>query len=185
MGNSSFADYMGCDDNHNATAPTCGCDNAIDRELSKADDQMKYCHTSTGSQCGSSTKDCKCTCTDASSAASAKYTGMMPVYYRSPQKLGYWYSHPQATECKEAEVVGQKRADGSQCTWKRFGEARVLRGADVLQNGWNASTSSWSHHSADAAQAHQNAQVFRSVFDGRALQPFSCSSTSVQEHVIV
>merc|ERR1712087_220800 len=121
-----------------------------------------------GSACDVSSRggmeDCHCACTDASSAASAKYTGMMPVYYRSPLKLGYWYSHPQGTECNEDEFVGQLRADGTQCTWRRHGEARVLRGADVLDNGWNASKASGSQHTVDAAQAQQNAQVFRSVF---------------------
>merc|ERR1712039_62900 len=109
----------------------------------------------------------------------------MPVYYRSPQKLGYWYSHPQATECKEDEAVGQVRADGSRCTWKRHGEARVLRGSDVLGNGWNASKASGAQHSVDPAQAQQNAQVFRAVFAGRALQPFSCSSALMQQKIIV
>jgi len=87
--------------------------------------------------------------------------------------VGYWYSHPKATECSENEQVGQKRSDGSQCTWKRNGEARVLRGSEALEAGWNY-TRHASDIKLDPAQAAQNAGVLRGVFDSRPYQKWAC-----------
>jgi hypothetical protein len=173
-GDTRYADYLSCDDNDNATDPQCGCDNSIDRFLSKAKDQMKYCHSTSGGPCNSSSimRSCKCECSQQSLELSAKYTGMMPVYYGQDSLLGHWYSHPKLTECHENEVIGSHRDDGTQCTWTRHGEARVLRGADVLAAGWNAS-GGFMHH-LDPALVKQNAQVFRKSFDSQPFQQWAC-----------
>jgi len=175
-GDDRFADYLSCNDNHNATDPQCQCDNWIDRSLSKADNQTKYCHQADGSQCSSKNRhDCTCECTDSSLAYSAKYVGMMPVYYNQPELLGYWFSTPKDAECAENESVGQKRADGSVCTWKRGKEARVVRGGDALGYGWNASAGH-GFGKLDAALVRQNAAVFRDLFDSQSFQRWSCDS---------
>merc|ERR1712048_609034 len=159
----------------NATNPLCGCDNYIDRSFSKAVDQLKYCHNSTGGPCsGGFGHDCTCECTNASLAASAKYVGMMPVYYNTPELLGYWYSTPTQTECAETEAVGNVRADGSVCTWKRHQEARVVRGGDALDFGWNISTAGGWHRQMDPTQVRQNAQVLRGLFDSQPYQKWTC-----------
>merc|ERR1740121_3334958 len=102
-GNGSFADYVSCNDNGNATDPQCVCDNAIDRRIGGLD-VNKYCRQADGSSCDE-WHDCHCTCTRSSSQYSATYTGMMPVVFRG-QTLGAWYSHPKATECAENEDPG-------------------------------------------------------------------------------
>jgi hypothetical protein len=179
-----FADYLSCDDNHNATNPLCACDNAIDRSFSKKEEQMKYCRTESGEEC-TSFRDCHCNCTRASLDASAKYTGMMPYYDSQPELVGHWYSHPVATECKEDEPVGHKRADGTQCTWKGYSEARVVQGADVLAAGWNTTSShGWPSPPLDPALVKQNVEVFRKVFDSKPYQQWSCSD-AVRATVIV
>jgi hypothetical protein len=178
-GDERFADYLSCNDNHNATDPQCMCSNYIDRHFSKAEDQTKYCHKSSGGPCtGSSFRDCTCDCTNASLEASAKYVGMMPVYYEQPELLGYWYSTPKDTECGESEVVGTVRADGTTCTWKRHPEARVVRGGDALDFGWNITTGGDHRMKVDVAQVRQNAGVLRDLFDSQPYQKWACSKAS-------
>merc|ERR1719181_2596978 len=103
---------------------------------------------------------------------------MMPVYYGQESLLGYWYSHPKLTECHENEAVGSRRDDGTQCTWKRHGEARVLRGSDVLASGWNASGSGGHSHHLDPELVKQNSQVFRKSFDTQPFQQWACDGRS-------
>lgn len=175
-GDDRFADYLSCNNNHNASDPQCQCDNFIDRWFSKAEDQTKYCHTSSGDPCADQfSHDCTCECTDASLEASAKYVGAMPVYYNQPELLGHWYSTPKATECHETEAVGTARADGTTCTWKRHPEARVVRGGDVLDFGWNMSTGKHIDK-LDVAQVRQNAGVMRDLFDVQPYQKWTCGA---------
>lgn len=178
-GNSQFADYLSCNDNNNATDPQCECDNSIDRYLSKASDQMKYCHNkTTGKACtsGFDFENCQCECTKTSLAYSAKYVGMMPVYANQPELLGYWYSTPKETECGQDETVGEVRSDGSVCTWKRYAEARVIRGGDALDAGWNITgNASKFHPKADPAQVRQNAGIIRKVYGNDLFQKWTCS----------
>jgi len=179
-GDDRFADYLSCNDNGNATDPLCGCDNFIDRSLSKAKDQAKFCHNSSGGPCTHAFHDCKCSCTDASLKASANYVGMMPVYCGQSELLGYWYSTPKDAECQETEIVGTVRADGTSCTWKRYPEARVVRGGDALDfGGWNVS-SGGGFGMLDAAQVRQNAQVLRNLFDSQPYQKWSCSEATAE-----
>jgi len=174
-GNPRFADYLSCNDNNNATDPQCQCDNFIDRSFSKAEDQTKYCHTSSGNPCaGPFSHNCTCKCTSASLEASAKYVGMMPVYFNQPELLGHWYSTPKATECLENETVGTLRTKGTKCTWKRYPEARVVRGGDALDFGWNTSTAG--SFKIDVAQVRQNAGILRKLFDSQPYQKWTCES---------
>lgn len=180
-GDDRFADYLSCNDNGNATDPQCMCDNYIDRSLSKAKDQTKFCHSSSGGPCTHAFRDCHCTCTDASLKASTQYIGMMPVYYNQSELLGYWYSTPKDAECQETEIVGTVRADGTSCTWKRHPEARVVRGGDALDfGGWNATSSRHGFGKLDAVQVHQNVQVLRNLFDSQPYQKWSCSKATAE-----
>lgn len=181
-GDDRFADYLSCNDNHNATDPQCSCDNYIDRSISKKADQTKYCTSSTGGPCihlGPWAPGCTCHCSNTSLAASAKYVGMMPVYFSQPEQLGYWYSTPTDTECNESEVLGAVRMDGSVCTWKRRPEARVVRGGDALDFGWNMSSGG----SLDTAQVRQNAETLRKLFDSQPFQQWSCNRAIPQAAV--
>lgn len=175
-GDSRFADYLSCNDNHNATDPQCECDNWIDRYLSKPASLTDHCKRSDGSACAASSwnRDCSCECSASSLEYSAKYVGMMPVYYGQSELLGHWYSTPKEAECGDGETVGQQRADGSICTWKRSREARVVRGGDVLEHGWNASVSR--EHDVPPALIKQNTAVFRNLFDSQPFQQWSCAS---------
>jgi len=178
-GDDRFADYLSCNDNGNATDPLCGCDNAIDRYLSDPHSkQLVACkNITTGAPCsfshGHDFEGCKCTCSSESSDASAKYIGMMPVWLNAPEQIGVWYSHPKSTECSELESVGQMRADGTTCTWKRRSEARVLRGHDALKAGWNVSSSGFR---VDTAQIRQNTAVIRQVYNRDAFQKWTCET---------
>lgn len=186
-GDDRFADYLSCNDNGNATDPQCMCDNAIDRFLSKPNGtQLTACKSiTTGAPCDSHRdfRDCKCNCSSKSLDTSAKYTGMMPLYFKAPVQIGVWYSHPKNTECSELETVGQPRADGSICTWKRNPEARVLRGHDALKAGWNTSVTG--HAAADPAQVHQNTAIIRKVFNGDAFQRWSCTAQQSSDTLLV
>mmetsp|Transcript_18750 Transcript_18750/g.51513 ORF Transcript_18750/g.51513 Transcript_18750/m.51513 type:complete len:413 (+) Transcript_18750:116-1354(+) len=183
-GNDQFADYASCNNDAiaggNASDPKCVCDNAIDRFLGSKDPSalLKQCHNGTsGGACTQYIGGCVCECTDSSLAASAKYVGMTPVYFNQPGRLGYWYSAPSATECKENEQVGTVRVDGTRCTWKRHAEARVLKGGDVLAVGWNRSTSpgvDW-RISVDVSRVRQNADVVRKAFRSSPYQPWTCN----------
>lgn len=180
-GDDRFADYLSCNDNHNATDPRCSCDNYIDRNFSKKEDQTKYCHTSAGDPCTSAWHDCTCDCSNASLSASAMYTGMMPLYAGQPELLGHWYSHPKDAECKESEAVGAVRADGTACTWKRHPEARVVRGGNALDFGWNMTKS---HSSVSPAQVRQNAALLRKLFDSQPYQQWSCVTLALMRQLL-
>jgi len=174
-GNSSYSDYMSCNDNHNATDPQCICDNWIDRVISKTD--ADACHDSKGKKCSFFTKmgDCTCSCSQESLNNSNKYIGMMPVYFdiESDDYYGQWFSHPKPTECDDDEEVGAARADGSVCTWKRHKEARIVKGYQVLQNGFNTSAGK----TITPALAKQNADAFRKTFAQAPVQPWGCEDT--------
>lgn len=142
-GNSSFADYTSCDDNHDPAAPTCSCSNWIDRTIANQD-VNKYCSQSDGQPCSNSGwhNDCTCNCTASEANYSKVYTGFMPVYNRdTKERLGSWYAHPAAGECGEGDTVGKPRAaDGVVCTWKRDPEARVVTGQTLLDFGWSSTS---------------------------------------------
>mmetsp|Transcript_75340 Transcript_75340/g.201285 ORF Transcript_75340/g.201285 Transcript_75340/m.201285 type:complete len:368 (-) Transcript_75340:94-1197(-) len=176
-GNTSYSDYMSCNDNHNATDPQCICDNWIDRILSKVNPDGN-CHDSRGNNCTYFTgmKDCTCTCSQESLDNSNKYIGMMPVYMdpKDDYCYGQWFSHPKPTECDDDEEVGAARADGSVCTWKRHREARVVKGWQVLDNGFNTSHA----RKLDPARALQNTKAFLKSFADAPLQQWACEDTA-------
>lgn len=180
-GNSSFADYLSCNDNGNATDPQCECDNWIDRGIGGLDPN-KYCHQANGSACSPAQHghDCQCKCSASSSQYSSMYTGMMPVKFRGPQ-IGVWYSHPKAAECAEHNELGKPRPDGTTCTWKRRQSARVLRGWQVLDEGWNA-TMGHDHATVDPAQVAQNAAAVRKAFARQPMLPWDCSTGITKSH---
>lgn len=98
----------------------------------------------------------------------------MPVVFGG-QTLGAWYSHPKATECAEHEDLGGRRSDGTVCTWKRRAAARVIRGWQVLDAGWNASSGSFPD--VDPEQVAQNAAVVRKVLARQPMLPWQCGGT--------
>jgi len=189
-GDSRFADYLSCNNNHDHADPRCSCDSYMDRYLSKTVDQAMYCKRHDGTPCEGNPFEeerkygCKCECPGKSLEYSANFTGMMPVYHGSPKLLGYWYSHPNRTECGEHESVGQIRKDGSVCTWKRMGESRVLRGGDALENGWNV-TPGTHYHKVDPAQVEQNTNLMRRLFNGGAFQQWRCEDAATDEPLVI
>mmetsp|Transcript_22653 Transcript_22653/g.54994 ORF Transcript_22653/g.54994 Transcript_22653/m.54994 type:complete len:368 (-) Transcript_22653:84-1187(-) len=176
-GNTSYSDYMSCNDNHNATDPQCMCDNWIDRVISKVDPDTA-CHDHGGNKCSFHTGmgNCTCTCSQESLDNSNKYIGMMPVYMdpKDDYCYGQWFSHPKPTECDDDEEVGAARADGSVCTWKRHREARVVKGWQVLDNGFNTSHA----RKLDPARALQNTKAFLKSFADAPLQQWACEDTA-------
>ncbi|CAK0808932.1 unnamed protein product [Prorocentrum cordatum] len=182
-GNDSFADYASCNDNENATDPQCECDNSIDRWVGGLNVD-KYCRQTDGSACHSfRDRDCHCNCTTSSLQYSATYTGMMPVVFGGQQVLGAWYSHPKATECAEHEELRERRSDGTVCTWKRRPAARVMRGWQVLEAGWNASSGPM--RSVDPEQVAQNAAVVRKVLASQPMFPWQCGGTTQESAVLL
>lgn len=151
---SPFADYVSCNalDNQsvfNATQ-TCVCNNEIDRRIG---------HRSVTPACPpDSTGRALCKCSRASASASARYVGMMPTYLpwmcgswgdgngtcaiNTP--FGRWYSLPGEGQCAEGEPLGSKG-----CTWRRMPVAKVLRGAELIRQGWNSSDAGLSKDGAN------------------------------------
>eukprot|EP01065_Artemidia_motanka_P047644 TRINITY_DN749_c0_g1_i7.p1 TRINITY_DN749_c0_g1~~TRINITY_DN749_c0_g1_i7.p1 ORF type:complete len:380 (+),score=74.90 TRINITY_DN749_c0_g1_i7:92-1231(+) len=173
--NSSFADYLSCDDNMNPPDPECSCDNWIDRQIA-GQNTSKYCFPKNHSEtCGphGSHASCVCNCTDVSMAQSVVYTGMMPVKPSGPQ-TGVWYSHPKDGECGEDEPVGTIRQDGSVCTWRRALEARVVRGGGLLANGWNNTRTCEDDRAVPPAQLLQNGEAMTRAFANVPLSARVC-----------
>jgi len=184
-GNDSFADYASCNNNENATDPQCECDISIDRRIGGLNVD-KYCRQADGSACHpfrDRDRDCHCNCTRSSLQYSATYTGMMPVFFGGQQALGAWYSHPKATECAEHEELRERRSDGTVCTWKRRPAARVMRGWQVLEAGWNASSGPM--RSVDPGQVAQNAAVVRKVLASQPMLPWQCGGTTQESAVLL
>lgn len=186
-GNTSFADYVACNylgNRIDPARPQCRCENFVDRWIG-GQDLNESCHAAEGGPCTldmlfmRNLSSCVCKCSTASSTYSSIYTGMEPTYYGARQRLGHWYSHPAATECEEHEVVGQTRASGLPCTWKRHGEARVFRGHQLLAAGWNYTAPG--HHSpfpADPQRVHQNHAVLQRFLASLPARPWQCGGTS-------
>merc|ERR1712014_322695 len=142
-----------------------------------------YCKMPSGEVCPGkfnpgAMKDCKCTCTPASLSQSNMFTGMMRVRMGGAQPLGRFFSHPKESECTEYESIGAARRDGSQCTWKRRADARVVRGWEVEQHGWNK-TESKKPMQVDPAQVQQNVEVVRKAISDVALRPWECEANAV------
>lgn len=182
-GDERFADYLSCNYNPDHQAPQCECDNWIDRKIANQDPDP-YCHDAYGKPCSYDfLSKCTCSCSDQSRQMSAKYTGMMPVFFSGPSQLGNWYSHPVEAECTEDEAVGSHRKDGSQCTWKRRPDARIFKGFELIEAGWNLT---FGHDfKADSAQVLQNVQTFRKVEASRPLRPWKCGTQDTKALVIV
>eukprot|EP00929_Paragymnodinium_shiwhaense_P033051 TRINITY_DN18222_c1_g1_i1.p1 TRINITY_DN18222_c1_g1~~TRINITY_DN18222_c1_g1_i1.p1 ORF type:complete len:412 (+),score=73.48 TRINITY_DN18222_c1_g1_i1:72-1238(+) len=178
-GDSRFADYASCNDNGNATDPQCECDNWIDRVLSDTPKLADLCHDAKGEKCSreqfAKGVDCKCPCSDASLAQTARHVGMMPVNFSTPQRFGSWFSTPKDTECSEDEHVGALRTDGSICTWKRRQEVRIVKGGDLLDLGWNTTSTG---HQVDIEQIRQNAALVRRNFDAQPYKTWSCETAT-------
>merc|ERR1711920_733591 len=87
--------------------------------------------------------------------------------------------------CAEHEGLGERRSDGTMCTWKRRAAARVMRGWQVLEAGWNASSGpTHKHHEVDPAQVAQNAAVVRKVLARQPMLPWQCGG-SAQENALL
>merc|ERR1712137_878941 len=150
--------------NTDKSSPECMCDAAIDRHI--AGQSKSMCHNQNGGPCSlgdvfGELGRCVCDCSVQSTADSAKYIGMQTVRFSNRDVLGYWYSHPINTECREDESVGQFRSDGTQCTWKRRKEARVIYGQQVQNNGFRASSTELN---LTLHEAEWNTAVFRRTF---------------------
>lgn len=175
-GNDAFADYVSCNDNGKPQDPQCECDNWIDRVIGGIDPNVS-CTTKGGEPCGrhSFPGNCTCTCANQSLEMSAQYIGMMPIVFkRTSAPLGVWYSLPALTECREHELVGDFRAGGSRCTWKRRPDFRVARGWQVLAQGWNTSAFGFRLEAPEEAQVRQNAAAVRRTVAAMPLAPWRC-----------
>mmetsp|Transcript_49553 Transcript_49553/g.91399 ORF Transcript_49553/g.91399 Transcript_49553/m.91399 type:complete len:423 (+) Transcript_49553:63-1331(+) len=193
-GDTRFADYQSCDINGDPSNPQCYCDVFIDRVYGGLSVNETCTSRKTGGPCnvdpeahGKKRMDwCDCNCSSASLAASATYVGMMPVAHVASNHsatgrvaTGMWFSHPSHSECMEDELVGDRRADGTQCTWKRRPVARVIRGHEAQAQGWNISVNYTSlFDSVDLAQLLQNEQVIRGTFAAAPLPPWKCDDSA-------
>jgi len=117
----------------------------------------------------------QCGCSAASTAASDRYLGRMPVYYPFPdfrkQKvqpgvcavpppaestyLGDWYSTPAASECHPGTMAFPGPAG---CTWARRPTQHVVHGALLLELGFNQTIP------YDPQQLRQNEAVIEQAF---------------------
>ena len=127
-----------------------------------------------------------CRCSQASAAASRRYTGMMqisvpiipvpaePGVYPgpTPAAMGHWYSHPVAGRCRFGEDVGK-----GGCTWQRAPQAHSIYFPDLLALGWDATPFNASGPSPHqpAAQTTHNVGVFRAAWRALGLGP--CGGT--------
>lgn len=168
-----FADYISCNMNSDHSDPQCDCDFYIDRSL--AGQSTSMCHSRFGGRCGGGAHrppQCVCDCSSQSTADSSTYTGMSPVRFGNQEVLGHWYSHPTKSECAEDETLGDMRGDGTQCTWKRRKEARVVYGHQVQSNGFRAGGSP---SFVSPSLAKENAVAFRKTYDQQPMKKWSCS----------
>lgn len=86
-----------------------------------------------------------CRCSAASTSNSRKYIGREPILLpfggivpgRGDSLLGYWFSHPAASECAEGAAVGT-----GGCTWARHPVAASVKGSLLLQHGFKKSPTS-------------------------------------------
>mmetsp|Transcript_65295 Transcript_65295/g.156061 ORF Transcript_65295/g.156061 Transcript_65295/m.156061 type:complete len:436 (+) Transcript_65295:55-1362(+) len=187
-GDARFSDYQSCDNNKDHSDPQCSCDVWVDRVFGGLD--VTDCFTASGQQCRGKDAQlrewCYCNCSSVSLAQSATLTGMMPVARVASNDTedgsvftGMWFSHPSKTECMEDELVGNVRADGTQCTWKRRPVARLVRGYEIKAHGWNGTVPYKSiFDSVDLNQLLQNEQAVRRSFADRPLQPWQCESAA-------
>ena len=127
-----------------------------------------------------------CRCSQASAAASRRYTGMMqisvpimpvpaePGVYpgAAPAAMGHWYSHPAAGRCGFGKAVG---AGG--CTWQRAPRAHSIYFNDLLALGWDVTpfNASGPNPHQPVAQTNHNVGVFRAAW--RALGVGPCGGT--------
>ena len=195
-----FADYLSCNRPDNATAAApgeapdaapgvrvepnmtyeCVCNNLIDRVIGHQD-YTSACGVSPPHTHGGGA----CNCSAASLARSAMHVGTMPVFlpwmchgFGSKGNgtcdvnipFGAWYSTPTAGQCPEGAPLGTPTASGWPCTWRRLPEARVLRGYQLLEQGWNASDPG--HGNTSVAQFESNLGVWRAAF--AAITPRPC-----------
>ena len=109
---------------------------------------------------------------------------------------GFWYSHPQHTECKEGQRIGTPSAPGfgpehsappyGMCTWARAAEARVVRGWELLEMGLDISALPDNATDAEAvARVRDAARVIRKTFDSAPLQPQRCGSQAGNARVML
>jgi len=127
---------------------TCVCDNLIDRVIG---------HQNFTEACGSKPDKGHhggtCNCTAASLARSAERVGRLNIFLpwmcgRDFEHVGdgtcyiniafgQWFSTPTASQCPEGEPIGSLSRNGQPCTWRRGASARIVRGAELLNAGWN------------------------------------------------
>jgi hypothetical protein len=123
-----------------------------------------------------------CRCSNASSAASRIYTGMMPisapltplpsqpgVYPAGPPDLiGHWFFHPAKGRCAMGQGVGE-----GGCTWQQspLSHSIYLHELDAL--GWNSTPTNYSAPDAHqpAMQTKQNVEIFRKAWRAKGLGP--------------
>jgi hypothetical protein len=188
-----FADYTSCnkpDVNSSSAARVgvepnmtyvCACNNKIDRVIGHQDFTKACGLTPIGHHGGS------CNCTEQSLARSAAYVGMMPVFLpwmcqgfgsagngtcATNIPFGEWYSTPTPGQCPEGAPLGTTSAAGLSCTWRRLSSARILRGFQLLQHGWNATDPGKGNSSIP--QFESNLKVWRNAF--AAITPRPCGA---------
>ena len=162
----------------------CVCNNMIDRVIGHQD-YTKACGAAPKGHHGGA-----CNCTAASLARSATHVGMMPVFlpwmchgFGSQGNgtcdinipFGEWYSTPTPGQCPEGAALGTpSAATGAPCTWRRLASARVLRGFQLLEQGWNASEPGHGAGNSSVAQFESNLKVWRKAF--AAITPRPCGA---------
>ena len=151
------ADYVSCN-GRDTEHYRCTCNVFVDRCIGRLD--TSECEiVSRRSRSGKVYNDTVCTCSEASTGASAKYIGRMPVYYPFPKfhrpthpmpkaecvpelvppanqsiYLGDWYSMPAAGEC--AADVMPLPGEGGRCTWARRATHHFVHGFQLLAEGF-------------------------------------------------
>ena len=157
-------DYVSCN-GPKATTYRCECNNFIDRCIGRLDTSA-CAPDPTGHMP-------KCHCNSSSLAASARYIGRMPVYYPFPDGrfghnmscgvpppsesvyLGEWLSTPEAAQCHPG-TLNLPGPNG--CTWARRRTQHFVHGFELLELGFNTSSS------FEYSQLRQNEHIVNAAF---------------------
>jgi hypothetical protein len=123
-----------------------------------------------------------CRCSEASSAASRMFTGMMPinlpilsglpsqpgVYPRPGTHVGQWYFHPAHGRCSTGKRVGE-----GGCTWQQSPLSHSIYFDTLNSLGWNSTPYNTTAPDAyqPVPQTRANLEIFRKAWRGRGLAP--------------
>eukprot|EP00656_Telonema_subtile_P038983 TRINITY_DN44131_c0_g1_i1.p1 TRINITY_DN44131_c0_g1~~TRINITY_DN44131_c0_g1_i1.p1 ORF type:complete len:381 (-),score=63.35 TRINITY_DN44131_c0_g1_i1:198-1340(-) len=172
---SFFADYLSCNWEYPLTPwnPQCVCEIWDDRVIAGQDPPLSVCHRNGHPEQHCTLADtvdrsCTCMCSQAGANASSRFTGTQPCFAYGPEQLGTWYSHPAGSECAEGEAMGS-------CTWRRGAEMRVIRGSQLLANGFVFPLPPDPSNATMQTIVHRNVLAYRKAFAQAGLGELECN----------